>query len=76
MNKSTTYQKRNARLLSITIQVKKTKLYLLKLPNRTSSPSLCISGNSLPGKHFARNLREFGVARSLGGTGGESVNSD
>ena len=25
------------------IQVKKTKLYLLKLPNRTSSPSLCIS---------------------------------
>ena len=27
----------------MTIQVKKTKLYLLKLPNRTSSPSSCIS---------------------------------
>ena len=26
-----------------TIQVKKTKLYLIKLPNRTSSPSSCIS---------------------------------
>ena len=45
---------------------------------RTSSPSLCISETaclisgeislfvygSKPGRHFARNLREFGVARS------------
>ena len=28
------------------IQVKKTKLYLLKLPNQTSSPSSCISGTA------------------------------
>ena len=55
-----------------------TKLYLLKLPIRTSSPSSCISETaclisceislfvhgSKPGKHFARNLPEFGVARS------------
>ena len=53
------------------------ELYLLKLPNRTSSPSSCISGTAClinceisfflrqkPGRHFARNLREFGVARS------------
>ena len=60
------------------IQVKQTKLNLLKLPNRISSPSSCISGKaclimcevffcfygSKPGNHFARNLREFGVARS------------
>ena len=28
------------------IQVKKTKLYLLKVPPRTSSPSSCISGTA------------------------------
>ena len=36
-------QKTFSPVLSIIIQVKKTKLYLLKLPNRTSSPSSCIS---------------------------------
>ena len=54
------------------------KPYLLKLPNPISSPSSCISGKacliiceislfvygSKLGSHFARNLREFGVARS------------
>ena len=61
------------------MQVKQTKLYLLKHPNRLLSPFLCISRTacliiweislfvtygSKPGSHFARNLREFGVARS------------
>ena len=36
-------QKTFSPVFSITIQVKKTKLYLLKLPNRTLSPSSCIS---------------------------------
>ena len=39
-------QKTFSPVLSITIQVKKTKLYLLKLPNRTSSPFSCILGTA------------------------------
>ena len=58
--------------------MKKTKLYLLKLTNRTSSPSSCISGTACliscesslfvitaeNREGFARNLREVGVVHS------------
>ena len=56
------------------IQVKKTKLYLLKVPPRTSSPSSCISGTAclisseisliVKAATIAQNLLEFSVARS------------
>ena len=58
------------------IQVKQAKVYMLKLPNRIWSSSLCIPGTacddylwyffvcygSQPGNHFGRNLREFAFA--------------
>ena len=70
------------------IQVKKTKLYLSKLPNQTSSPSSCILGiawlisyeissfvtAAQTRKTFCSQLTRV-WRRSLGGTGGESVNS-
>ena len=52
------------------------KLYLLKLPDRTSSPSSCISGTAClticeisllrkeTGKAFCSQLSKFGVAHS------------
>ena len=70
----------------ISIQVKKTKRYLLKLPNKTSSPS-CISGTAcfiiFKISLFVTAANRKGILlvtykpvwrRSLGGTGGESVN--
>ena len=69
------------------IQVKKTKLYLLKLPNRTLSPSSCISGTAClisceislfvtAANREGILLATYAVWRpSLGGTGGESLNS-
>ena len=70
-------QKTFSPVLSIN-SCQKDKVLPVKLPIRTSSPSSCISETaclisceislfvygSKPGRHFARILREFGVARS------------